>query len=195
MPRFSDTEKENIKHKLLSEGEKLFAVYGLKKVTVNDLIEAANIAKATFYTFYESKEYLYMDIVQSIQKKIFIELETFLDKNKDISNKERVKQVFGMMTRLMMQYPILMQINPVTVDIISRKLPNEVLADYSQQNIDAAQVLNNHGVKFSCEVTTASYAFQALYHNWIYLQDKDKSIQNTVINILLNGLIEQIIEE
>lgn len=195
MPRFSEIEKENIRQKLLVEGERLFVTYGLKKVTIDNLVEAVNIAKATFYTFYESKEYLYMDIVQGIQKNIFLDLETLLDNNKDMPGKERVKQVFMMMTRLMTQYPVLSQTDPVTVDIISRKLSKDRLADYAQQNIDAAQSLNDHGVKFACEIKTASYAFQTLYHAWIYLQDKDEDIQNAVTDILLNGLIEQIIVE
>ncbi|HCL01562.1 MAG TPA: TetR/AcrR family transcriptional regulator, partial [Lachnoclostridium phytofermentans] len=172
MPRFSETEKENIRQKLLAEGERLFVIYGLKKVTIDNLIETANIAKATYYKFYESKESLYMDIVQGIQKKIFLELETLLDNNKDLPGKERVKQVFDRMTQLMMQYPILSQIDPVTVDIISRKLSKDRIVDYVQQNVDAAESLSNHGVKFSCDIKTASYAFQTLYHGWIYLQDK-----------------------
>ena len=31
MPRFSDTEREMIKQKLLQEGERLFTSYGIKK--------------------------------------------------------------------------------------------------------------------------------------------------------------------
>jgi len=77
MPRFGETEKENIRQNLLAEGERLFLAHGLKKVTIDDLIEAVNIAKATFYSFYESKEYLYMDIVQGIQEKIFMSLKQF----------------------------------------------------------------------------------------------------------------------
>lgn len=194
MPRFTETEKENIQQRLLVEGEKLFVAYGLKKVTIDELVEAVNIAKATFYTFYDSKEYLYMDIIQGVQKKIFNELETLLENNKQIPGKGRVKQVFGMMTQLMTQYPIISQIDSSTVSLVSRKVSKERMTTYAQQNFDAAQSLSDHDVKFSCDVKTASYIFQALYHSWIYLQDKGMGIQNAVIDILLEGAIDQIVE-
>jgi len=194
MPRFSDTEKENIQQRLLVEGERLFAAYGIKKVTIDDLVEAVNIAKATFYTFYESKEYLYMDIVQGIQKKIIDELDTFLDHNNVLSAKERVRQVFTKMTQLMIQYPILSRIDSSTIGLISRKVSQERLAVYLQQNFDAAQSLSNHGVTFSCDIKTASYTFQTLYHSWIYLQDNGADDPEAVITILLNGVIDQIVE-
>ena len=194
MPRFSDTEKENIQQRLLVEGERLFAAYGIKKVTIDDLVEAVNIAKATFYTFYESKEYLYMDIVQGIQKKIIDELDTFLDHNNVLSAKERVRQVFTKMTQLMIQYPILSRIDSSTIGLISRKVSQGRLAVYLQQNFDAAQSLSNHGVTFSCDIKTASYTFQTLYHSWIYLQDNGADDPEAVITILLNGVIDQIVE-
>ena len=52
MPRFSENEKERISNKLLTEGERLFTIHGIKKVTIDDLTEAVGIAKASFYTFY-----------------------------------------------------------------------------------------------------------------------------------------------
>lgn len=40
MPRFTEKEKAFISDKLLAEGEKLFSLHGLKKVTVDDLAVA-----------------------------------------------------------------------------------------------------------------------------------------------------------
>lgn len=47
MPRFSEREKERIRSKLYAEGERLFTAHGIKKVTIDDLAEAAGIAKAS----------------------------------------------------------------------------------------------------------------------------------------------------
>ena len=58
MPRFTEQEKEIINSKLLIEGEKLFSLHGLKKVTVDDLAAAVNISKGSFYAFYPSKEHI-----------------------------------------------------------------------------------------------------------------------------------------
>lgn len=195
MPRFSENEKEQIRNRLLTEGEKLFVAYGIKKVTIDDLVEAVGIAKASFYTFYESKEYLYLDIVQGIQKKIFAELNTLLDSNVNLPGRKRVRQVFDVMLHRMLRYPILTHINTATAELIARKVSKERMGAFDGQNIDAAQSLHHHGIRFSCDIKMASYAFQALYHSWMYLQDKGGDMQASVTDILLNGVINQIVIE
>ena len=94
MPRFGEQEKIRIKQCLLEEGERLFITYGLKKVTIDDIVKTVNIAKATFYKFYEGKEYLFLDIAQRAQKEIFEALECVLVESKTQSDGERVKLVF-----------------------------------------------------------------------------------------------------
>ena len=54
MPKFSDAEKEIIKQKLMQEGERLFTSYGIKKVTIDEIVQAAGIAKGSFYSFYSN---------------------------------------------------------------------------------------------------------------------------------------------
>lgn len=195
MSRFSENEKEQICNKFLTEGERLFTIHGIKKVTIDDLAEAVGIAKASFYTFYESKEYLYLDIVQSLQKKIFAELDILLDANSSLPSKERVLQAFNAMNKMMLQYPILTYMDTATTELIARKVSKERLLAFREQNFDAAQSLYNHGVRFSCSTQTVSYAFQALYHSWMYLQDKGADIQSSVTNILLHGIIDQTVVE
>jgi AcrR family transcriptional regulator len=195
LPRFSENEKERIQDKLLMEGERLFRTYGIKKVTIDDLVEAVSIAKASFYTFYESKEYLYLDIVQSIQQKIFTELNILLDSNSGLPSKERVLQVFEAMNKMMLQYPILTYMDTAVTELIVRKVSKERLSAFLEQNFDAAQSLYNHGIRFSCDIQTVSHAFQALHHSWMYLRDKGEDMQSSVTDILLHGIINQIVIE
>ena len=82
LPRFTEQEKEIINSKLLIEGEKLFSLHGLKKVTVDDLAAAVNISKGSFYAFYPSKEHLYVEINFRLQKELFTSIETTVKKKK-----------------------------------------------------------------------------------------------------------------
>ena len=64
MPRgFTTVEKERIREKLMEAGRNCFLRYGLKKTTIEDLTAAAEIAKASFYLFFDSKEALYAEIM------------------------------------------------------------------------------------------------------------------------------------
>lgn len=193
MPKFSKTERHNIQQNLLEEGERLFTAYGLKKVTIEDLVGAVNIAKATFYKFYEGKEYLYLDIVQKNQLEIFNQLEMLLQKNKDLASRQRVNQTFTRMSELLLLYPILSKIDSITMDIISRKISEERLKEFNEQNIDAVATMKKYGISFLYNTEIVSYTFQSLYSAWIGMQGKDESIQKKVIDIILNGIIEQVV--
>ena len=67
MPRaFTDAERERIRERLLAVGRELFARYGLRKTTVEELARASGIAKGTFYLFFPSKEALYAEVLLSV---------------------------------------------------------------------------------------------------------------------------------
>ena len=65
MPReFTDTERERIRERLRETGRDLFARYGLAKTTIADLTDPAGVADSTFYAFYDSKEALYLELLE-----------------------------------------------------------------------------------------------------------------------------------
>ena len=71
MPKaFSEREKELISERLLEEGDKLFSTFGLRKTNVEELARAAGISKGAFYGFYESKEALFMDVVEQVEVRV-----------------------------------------------------------------------------------------------------------------------------
>jgi len=61
---FSETERHRIREQLLNTGRELFARFGLKKTTIADLTDPVGIANSTFYVFYDSKEELYLEILE-----------------------------------------------------------------------------------------------------------------------------------
>ncbi|WP_145026657.1 TetR/AcrR family transcriptional regulator [Paenibacillus sp. Y412MC10] len=44
--------------------KRLFAAQGLKKTSLEQLTAATGIAKSTFYAFYDSKEAMYLDLLE-----------------------------------------------------------------------------------------------------------------------------------
>ena len=193
MPRFSEQGKERIKQNLLLEGERLFTAYGLKKVTIDDIVKAAKIAKATFYKFFEGKEYLFLEIAQRKQKEIFEILEDVLTDSRDKPDGERVKKVFFSMAELMEKYPLLTNIDEETLEIIIRKVSPQRLEEYAMQGFDAVETIEKHGIRFRYDTQVISQLFHALYRAWIGLQEQPEKMREKVINIMLDGIIEQII--
>lgn len=193
MPKFSEQGKARIQQCLLEEGERLFTTYGLKKVTIDDIVKAVKIAKASFYRFYDGKEYLFLDIVQRKQKEIFEILEGILKESESKTDHERVKMVFFSMSELMGRYPLLTNIDSETVEAIVRKVSPQRLAEYSAQGFDAVKTMEEHGITFRYDTQVVSQLFHTLYEAWISLQAQPAEMQKQVIDIMLDGIIEQIL--
>lgn len=62
MRSFTDEEREIIKQKIIDRGKDCFARYGIKKTGIEDLTEGLGIAKSSFYSFFNSKEDLFLQI-------------------------------------------------------------------------------------------------------------------------------------
>lgn len=69
-PTFTETEKDHIRERLLETGRELFPRYGLKKTSLENLTRPAGIAKSSFYTFFDSKEALYMELMMAMREEV-----------------------------------------------------------------------------------------------------------------------------
>src|SRR5574339_469609 len=68
MPKaFTEQEKDIIRAQMREKATKLFERQGLKKTSVDELAQAAGISKGAFYLFYESKEELFMEILEGLE--------------------------------------------------------------------------------------------------------------------------------
>ncbi|WP_410767403.1 TetR/AcrR family transcriptional regulator [Haloferax sp. DFSO60] len=83
MRGFSDDERKRIQTRLIEAGRMLFSRFGIGKTTIADLTSEVGIGTSTFYQFYDSKEELYLavledegeDIAERMAAEGFLELD------------------------------------------------------------------------------------------------------------------------
>ena len=63
-PAFSAAQRDRITRLLLDHGLRLFTAKGLRRTSLDELVEPAGIAKSSFYAFFDSKEALYLELMQ-----------------------------------------------------------------------------------------------------------------------------------
>ena len=148
LPRFTEQEKEIINSKLLIEGEKLFALHGLKKVTVDDLAATVNISKGSFYAFYPSKEHLYVEINFRLQKELFTSIETTIKKKKYKNHRDLAKDVIMLSLTGVITSPILSQIDLSLMDYLQRKISSDIFENHMYSDIRILEILEGLGVVF-----------------------------------------------
>lgn len=195
MPRFSDNEKEVIRQRLLTEGERLFTTFGLKKVSIDEIIAATGIAKGSFYTFYSSKEHLFMDIAVSQQEKMWSEMVAFLQEHSDLSPRELVKQTVMLMLGQFSRYPFIQSIDSDTTNYLFRKLPKEVIEAHTKDDSAELLKLEQYGVHFTCDIAVVAKILQILAVDFFNLSQEEEKTRTEIINIMLDGVLKEIVRE
>ena len=195
MPRFTEQEKEIISNKLLIEGEKLFALHGLKKVTVDDLVAAVNISKGSFYAFYPNKEELYFNILVNCQKDMWQKMDCYLKQNHRLKQRELVKKTMIYLFELLPQYPLIKKTDSETMAVLFRKLPSKVIENHSSEDAEALNLFMDYGVRFTQPIDVVTKAFQALYGVIVLLEKEDEGLRWQVLTVMMNGLINELVEE
>lgn len=69
-PVLSDTDKENIRKRLKELCEECWIAQGYKKTSIKSLCEKAGISVGTFYTLYSTKEDLFFETIETIQRRL-----------------------------------------------------------------------------------------------------------------------------
>ncbi|MCQ6268619.1 TetR/AcrR family transcriptional regulator [Fictibacillus sp. WQ 8-8] len=135
MPQFSQTEKEKINEQLIVIAKQLFSSKGIKKTSLEDLTSVVGIAKSSFYVFFESKEALYLELLD--QEGPGIEERVWEAVNQKSSIEDKIKTYLHEMTRELDDNPLMkrLQTHPDELQSIARKVTPEFLQKKTERNV------------------------------------------------------------
>lgn len=90
----SEEQRESQRKKILAKGKELMLQYGIKKTTVDDIVNACGIAKGTFYLYFSSKEDFFCRLITDINHHFFTTAERLIIESNEIEMKSKVKIFF-----------------------------------------------------------------------------------------------------
>ena len=130
MPKaFTEREKEMIGERLLEQGYKQFSAHGLKKTNVEEIAAAAGISKGAFYGFYDSKEALFMEVIEQVEKRVRKPLLAAIDLPGP-SPRARLFAVLMKAFQLFTEIPMLQFFSGGDYDLLFRRIPLEKLQEH-----------------------------------------------------------------
>lgn len=130
MPRaFSEQEKKQIRQKLIDNGARFFSTTGLKKTSIEELATASGISKAAFYLFYESKETLFMDVVERAEQEYRQFVLAAVDQDGP-TPRARLAAVLRQAFQLWKTIPVLRFFTSADIDQISARVPEEKFREH-----------------------------------------------------------------
>jgi AcrR family transcriptional regulator len=130
MPKaFSEHERSLIRARLLEQGAILFSRQGLRKTSIEELAATAGISKAAFYSFYENKESLFMDVTEQAEQRFRRDMLAVIELPGP-SARARLAAVLNKGFALLKTIPILQAFTSSDYDLLFRKLPAAKLEEH-----------------------------------------------------------------
>jgi ABC-type multidrug transport system fused ATPase/permease subunit len=196
MPKtFSDSERAYIKARLMEEAKKCLALYGIRKTTVDELVNRVNIPKGTFYLFYESKEHLIFDVIlqfnDETQQRMIAEVSTLKD---DLDQEKLTDVIFGLYQTLGDSFlPKL--IGNGELDFYMRKLPAELSqthAEHDDRMVERLVALLPERNMADAKVFSA--AMRGIFLSLLHKQDIGADVFDDALRVMIRGIVIQMFE-
>lgn len=152
MPRsFSDTEKEDIRSNLIAECKKSWSIFGYRKTGIGELCAKVGISTGAFYSFYNSKEALFCDVMDDFQK------STRRMYDETLSSPPKKEEICQVLKRLYLEYAendIITKRHTPDYKSLINKLPKEWLEQHrakSEENLSNTLFSSDAKLKISRE--------------------------------------------
>jgi AcrR family transcriptional regulator len=193
MPKaFTEQEKQRISKLLLQQGHKQFAAFGLKKTSVEELASGVGISKGAFYLFYESKEALFMDVVEEAEEHFRLEVLATLALPA-ISPHARLFAALHKAFTLWKKIPILQLFTRSDYEILARRVPAATLQAHLQSDhAFAQQVLarcHELAIPVAIEPQELAGLLHALFFATLHEQDFGEGKLTAAIETLIHLLV------
>lgn len=196
MPKsYSEQEREYIRKRLKEEAAKCLAKYGVRRTTVDEIVRRVNIPKGTFYLFYKSKELLLFEVIQEQQESINRELYRTISgiAGTRFSAQELTDVIFEFY-KAAENMPILKLIDVGEVELLVRKLPQEIVAEHFQDDADAIEkMLTLFPVKKEVDIKVISAAFHAIYFATLHKSEIGEDAYDDALRTLIYGVVTQLL--
>jgi AcrR family transcriptional regulator len=189
MPKaFSEQEKDWIRNQLLEHGYKLFAAYGLKKTNIEELAQAAGISKGAFYLFFESKEALFMDVIELAEQRFRREILAAIDQPGP-SPRERLLAIFGKAFDLAETMPVLQFLTGSDYELLFRRVrPEKLQAHLASDRMfmeDLVAHCKHAGIPIQASVEQISGLLYALVLVMLHRDDFGQNYLHGTFDLLL----------
>jgi AcrR family transcriptional regulator len=199
MPKaFSENEKEIIRAQMLIRGRELFEKQGLKKTSVDELAKAAGISKGAFYLFFESKEELFLEILEQLEQEIQTKILIFTIKPKTNSRKN-VGDLLRTFLLTRDTYPLLKNFGKSEFEYLLRKVPPEWAMKHANKDEEFInqflRKIKQEGIAVKSSPRVVSNLIKTLFFVGLYLEELGQEAYQETLDVMINLVAGYIVGE
>ena len=198
MPKaFSEHEKDILRAQMRQKGKRLFEKQGLKKTSVDELTQAVGVSKGAFYLLYESKEELFLEILEDLEIDFRSRIFDFT-----VSSQEDARKLLGKLLKSAFltwdEYPLLKNFGMAEYEYLARKLPaKRIQAHINHDNefvSDFIKGIKREGIAVKASPRVISNLMKSLFFVSLHRDDLDINAYAESMEILADLVARYIIE-
>jgi AcrR family transcriptional regulator len=198
MPKaFSEHEKDILRAQMRQKGKRLFEKQGLKKTSVDELTQAVGVSKGAFYLLYESKEELFLEILEELEIDFRSRIFDFT-----VSSQEDARKLLGKLLKSAFltwdEYPLLKNFGMAEYEYLARKLPaKRIQAHINHDNefvSDFIKGIKREGIAVKASPRVISNLMKSLFFVSLHRDDLDINAYAESMEILADLVARYIIE-
>lgn len=188
MPKaFSEPEKETLRAQFRAKGKRLFEKHGLKKTSVDELTEAVVVSKGAFYLFYDSKEELFLEILEEIEREIQASILEFTIQPKS-GSRQKLSQMLKGFLLTWDDYPLLKNLSQSDMDYLLRKIPPERALKHAHNDAEFTKAFikkaKREGVAIKTSPSVVSNLMKSLFFVGLHREELGKEGYAEVLEVL-----------
>lgn len=195
MPKsYTDKERLAITADLRTVAMKSMIQKGIKKTTVDELVEAVHIPKGTFYLFYKSKELLLYDAIMEKEEELHKVMATDFYQIMDHPTVESLTTLLVNFYQKGFDLGILPLMLNGELDLLIRKLPDEIVQKSIAKDDDFIVIFQSIFPNLKEEdLKIYSASFRAIFFTAAYEREIGVDYKK-ILRLLIRGTVMQMWE-
>lgn len=151
---FNEKERAAIRESLIDAAQK-YASTGMKHASVDTLAKEAGISKGAFYSFYESKETLFLAMFERMHFHMYGNAKKALDAHRGLPPKDRAFFAIQEAYQIFVHYDLIAFMQE-DLPMLLRKLPKQMLDEhYHDDEKHIKELLQASGIALTTSLETA----------------------------------------
>lgn len=192
---FTDSEKVQIRKRLMEAAEDCLGKFGVKKTTVDQLVQMARISKGAFYQFFPSKEILFFKVLEDFQGLLMEDGMRVQEKSNERGPEAFTEFLYELYQRV--RHSFLMNIiQNGEMDLLMRKIPiEEITRHHSFDDLLAEKIFGEFNIGTNVDSRIAAASLRAIFLSMLHVKEIGEEEFNQVLKVLIHGVALQLMEE
>lgn len=189
---FTQRERERIYESLQNAALRCASTVGMRHATVDELAREAGISKGAFYRFFDSKEHLFLSMLERMHNEMYGSAERVLAERTDLPVRERTTLAVREVCRVAEKYDAVVFIRE-EAPLLLRRLPESMLREHYKSDEERIRALVlKADVKLNTSLETACAVIRLLLMTLLVKGDVGERFDEAM-RLMIEGACDRLV--